>query len=215
MNVVVCIEPPGPGPAALHALDLATRLGAPTRPIVLCVRAEAEAPELPRQSAPPGLAVVAHPAIAALDPLRLGELLALGARHLAASLVLTGSRSGSRGLGATGAAIARHLGWPYLARIESLALDGAGEFPTSALVELRSGGKLARLQVPLPAVLTVAPRLPAGRRRRASNAGAAPEIAWLDPTELGAQVHTWDVPELPAPDFEPFTAQVPTVTSSR
>jgi electron transfer flavoprotein alpha/beta subunit len=82
----------------------------------------------------------------------LGQALGTAVKRLGADLVLTGARSDDDGLGAVPASIARHLGPGalHVACIETLATaDGGVE------VSVRGGGRLRRLRLPLPAVLSV------------------------------------------------------------
>jgi electron transfer flavoprotein alpha/beta subunit len=105
-----------------------------------------------RRGAQRGMEVVG-PGLDGSDPDALGRALAEAIRGLGADLILAGIRSDREGRGIIGAAVAHHLGAPYLPGVENLAIESPGE----AVVTLRLGGWRRRLAVSLPAVLTVAP----------------------------------------------------------
>jgi electron transfer flavoprotein alpha/beta subunit len=90
--------------------------------------------------------------------------------------VLAGARSEREGRGIVGAAVAHHLGAPYLAQIEALTLESAGE----VVVTVRGGGWRRRLAVALPVVLTVVPTGAADRAADDDREAGAPEIIRID-----------------------------------
>jgi hypothetical protein len=153
MKVVVCVDPAALGGAARAALALAARLA----PGTVAALAASAAPggkgliDARRWGAARAVEVVG-PGLDGSDADALGRALAEAARGLGAELVLTGTRSDREGRGIVGAAVAHHLGAPYLANIEALAVEAPGE----VVVTIRSGGWRRRLAVSLPAVLTVA-----------------------------------------------------------
>ena len=155
MKVVVCVEPARLGGAARSALALAAGLGPD-----VAVTALAGAPvpggkgllDACRCGAGRGVEVVG-PGLDGSDAAALGRALAEAARGLGAELILAGNRSDREGRGIIGAAVAHHLGAPYLPGVEALAIETPGE----VVVTLRLGGWRRRLAVTLPAVLTVAP----------------------------------------------------------
>jgi electron transfer flavoprotein alpha/beta subunit len=169
VKVVVCVEPAAIGAAARAALVLAARLaGREANPATDSGLAapEAEVAALSAAPVPGGKGLLdacrrgasrgvelVGPGLDGSDADALGRALAEAARGLGADVVLAGNRSDREGRGIVGAAVAHHLGAPYLANIESLSFETPGE----VVVTLRAGGLRRRLAVPLPVVLTVAP----------------------------------------------------------
>jgi electron transfer flavoprotein beta subunit len=159
VNVVVCVDPAGLGGAARAALSLALGLGSGVSVTAVAAASSSGRKgllEACRRGARRGVEVIG-PALDGVDSGALGKALAEVARGLPAELVLAGARSDREGRGIVGAAVAHHLGVPYLSHVEELALERPGE----VVVTLRAGGWRRRLAVDLPAVLTVsAPFLP-------------------------------------------------------
>jgi electron transfer flavoprotein alpha/beta subunit len=153
--IVVCVEPAGLGGASRSALALAAGL-APDAAVTALAGAPAPGGkgllDACRRGARRGVEVVG-PGLDGSDADALGRALAEAARGLGAELILAGIRSDREGRGIIGAAVAHHLGVPYLAGVEDLAIETPGE----VVVTLRLGGWRRRLAVTLPAVLTVAP----------------------------------------------------------
>jgi electron transfer flavoprotein alpha/beta subunit len=137
----------------------------------------------------------------------IGQVLSIALRRLGVDLVLTGVRSDDEGLGAAPAALARHLGVPYLTGVEEIALVN-GE---TVEVVVRGGGRKRRLQAKLPAVLAVAapPRAPAPRPARTGAAAAIEVITLGDPESTVVRRRT----ELLGRP-EPASRGVETVTSA-
>jgi electron transfer flavoprotein alpha/beta subunit len=108
----------------------------------------------------------------------IGQVLSIVLRRLGVDLVLTGVRSDDEGLGAAPAALARHLGIPYLTGVEEIAVINA----QTVEVVLRGAGRKRRVQAKLPAVLAVAapPHAPAPRPARTGEAPAIEVIALGD-----------------------------------
>jgi len=90
----------------------------------------------------------------------LGQVLARAVRPLGAQLVLAGARSDNERLGALSASVARHIGVPHLAGIESLDPLGEAERPAGSratlAVTVRGGGRRRRLAIEPPFVMSVA-----------------------------------------------------------
>lgn len=85
------------------------------------------------------------------DPIAIAAELAAVVRAEQPDLVLCGVQSSDQAHGATGAALAGHLGWPCGAVVRRLALAG-GKADVDRELE---GGVLATTAVDLPAVLTI------------------------------------------------------------
>lgn len=85
------------------------------------------------------------------DPVAVAALLAGVVRAEQPELVLCGVQSADQAHGATGAALAGHLGWPCGAVVRRLALAGG----TADVDRELEGGVLAATDVVLPAVLTI------------------------------------------------------------
>lgn len=182
MNILVCLETPSPGRASRAALDLACAAGAAVRVIAVSAGGPAvnEAVELARSR--PGVSRVLHIGSSTLDQsdfLTMGMILAEAARHLEATLVLTGERSEVEGQGLVPAALAHHLRAPLLARVQSFRTTGA---PDVVEVTVRAGGLLCRLACPLPLVLSVPPDATAPR---AAEAPAQRPVEVLPLPQLG------------------------------
>jgi electron transfer flavoprotein beta subunit len=151
MKVVVCVESWGLSAASRAALALAARL-APAAEIVALSATDTNATEALTEAQRLGArraVQVMEMAFEGLDVGALGKTLADVVRAQTADLVLCGARSDGEGRGVVPAAIAHHLGVPYVPYIEELSVAG-GE----ATVLVRSGGRKRRLAVALPCVLT-------------------------------------------------------------
>lgn len=183
MNVVICLEGPVPGASTRAALTLAQTLGRGTTLIGLSATEAAggEALQAAIGARCARAALVSDPVLQNGDYLSLATALAAAIRRLGADLVLMGTTGASEGTGAIPAAVARELGWAYLARGESVRVaDG----PDEALVEVRTSQRIATLRVPLPAVITVPSSAPPGRRRTRTNL-TPPDIEILTLREIG------------------------------
>jgi electron transfer flavoprotein alpha/beta subunit len=174
VKVVVCVDPAALGRAARAALTLATRLGTAAEVAALAAGSTAGGRglgEACRGGASRAVEVVG-PGLDGADADALGRALAEAARGLGAQLVLTGTHSDREGRGIVGAAVAHHLGAPYLPNVESLSVETPGE----VVVTLRAGGSRYRLAVTLPAVLTVAPSVAAEQPPADASAAAVAVI---------------------------------------
>jgi electron transfer flavoprotein alpha/beta subunit len=157
------LETPSPGRASRAALDLACAVGAPARVVVLAAGGPAanEAVELARSRT--AVTRVLHIGTSTLDQtdfLTMGMVLAEAARHLEATVVLTGERSDVEGQGLVPAALAHHLRAPLLSRVLTFRPTGA---PGTVEVTVRTGGLLCSLACPVPLVLSVAADRPVPR----------------------------------------------------
>jgi|GEM_PF-4260685 len=213
MNVVVCVESGPISRATEAALELAGGLGGPTEIVALCATDGPE-PELrlTRQMRLSRLVVVREPRFAACDPYVMGQLLACAANHLHASMVVLGSRSDVYGSGMTGAVVAKFLEWPLVSRVESMRLDAA--WPTAIISDVRTGGRHARIQIPLPNILTTAPRAPAGGRRRIGTLVAPPATEHLAIETLGMSHELLHSIRNPSTEIESFADKVITAVSA-
>ncbi len=176
MNIAVCMESPS-GRASRRALSFALRLGAEHPVTILCVGAQE--PPAVRTSGAQRAVCVRDEALAAADHATRALVLAEGARHLHADLVLAGAASDDEGRGLVPAALAHQLHVPILAHAQSLALAAADEFA----ITLCSGGQRLRLGHKGPLVVTVAPH----REEVPQTNDAAPPLAWefLSLAQLG------------------------------
>ncbi len=213
MNVVVCVESGSLSRATEAALELAGGLGGPTEILALCATDGPE-PELrlTRQMRLSRLVVVRESQLGTCDPFVVGQLLACAASHLHASMVVLGSRSDAYGSGMTGAVVAKFLGWPVVSRVESMGLDAA--WPTAIISDVRTGGRYARIQVPLPNVLTTAPRAPGGGRRRIGTLVAPPATEHLAIETLGISQELMHSIRNPSTQIESFADKVITAVSA-
>jgi electron transfer flavoprotein alpha/beta subunit len=120
---------------------------------------------------------------AAADFHTLGQVIGSAALTLGADLILGGANIDTEGLGALTASVARHMGLPHLANVESL--EPFDQPPLALAVTVRGGGRKRRLAVGLPFVMSVArsssaaPPL-APRASRAAAAGIE-TLALVDP----------------------------------
>jgi electron transfer flavoprotein alpha/beta subunit len=217
LNLVVCLRAPPPDPegdalgradalALAHALGLA---GAAHKVTALLGGTSTEAGPL-RLALGAGVdrAVrVAADELGAADFHTIGQVLAIAIRRIGADLILTGVRSDDEGLGAAPAAIARHLGVAYLPCVEEIAfVDGP-----AVEVVTRGGGRLRRLRVKLPAVLTIAAG-PGPVTARAPRTGDAPPIEVIPLSDPESTVVRRRTELLGRP--EPASRGVETVTSA-
>jgi electron transfer flavoprotein alpha/beta subunit len=129
----------------------------------------------------------------------LGQALAAAIKRLGADLVLAPARSDDDGLDAVPASVARHLGALHVAWIEELsAVEGGG----TVELTVRGGGRVRRLRVPLPAVLSViANAATTATLPESGDASAAIEvISLVDPeaTVVRRRTELLGQPELPA-----------------
>lgn len=157
MNILVCLETPSPGRASRAALDLACAMGPPARIIALSAGGPTAGEAIDLARTRPAVSRVLHIGTSTLDQtdfLTMGMVLAEAARHLEATLVLTGEASETEGQGLVPAALAHHLRAPLLARVQSFRPTGA---PDVLEVTVRAGGLLCRLACPLPLVLSIPP----------------------------------------------------------
>jgi electron transfer flavoprotein alpha/beta subunit len=215
VKIVVCLQAPRGADAAASPLGLddayalAFAFGLGSAHVVTAVLAGPAADEGPLRRA---LAAGATRAVrivgedfGAADFHTLGQALGSAVKRLGADLVLAGARSTDDGLGAVPAAIARQVGAPHVACIESLAAATGG-----VEISVRGGGRRRRLRLPVPAVLSVvasgpaAPALP-------DAAGEPPAIEVLslvDPeaTVVRRRTELLGQPELPQRTTEEVTS---------
>jgi electron transfer flavoprotein beta subunit len=91
--------------------------------------------------------------LAGADPLSVARLLAAAVERESPDLVLCGVQSSDAVHGATGVALAAHLGLPRVAVVKALDYDAGAR---SATVERElEGGLIEQLRVGLPALLTI------------------------------------------------------------
>ena len=194
MNIVVCLHAPPPDPtggsalgrddgfALSYALTLASAPAGSHRVTALLAGSSAEVGPLQR-----ALVAGAERAVRlagedyrSADFHTVGQALAAAIRRLAGDLVLTGARSDDEGLGAVPAATARQLGFTYVAAVESIA---PGSEAGTVEVVVRGGGRKRRLQVSLPAVLSVAagPAQAPSPPDRTANATVVEVLSLADP----------------------------------
>lgn len=177
MKVVVCVESWGLGEASRAALTLAAGLR-PAATVIALSSTDTDAAEALSEAQRLGaqrVAQVMELSLEGLDAGALGKTLAEALRLLGADLVLCGARSDGEGRGIVPAAIAHHLGAPYLSHVE--ALSAVSETEITALV--RAGGRKRTLAVALPAVLSVGAAIAATAAPRPAPASAI-EVLKLD-----------------------------------
>jgi electron transfer flavoprotein alpha/beta subunit len=217
VNIAVCLRAPPPDPEGdclgrfdAHALAHALRLAGSDHQVTAVLGGTS------MDAGPLRLALAAgvnRAVRAAADDLTgadfhtIGQVLSIVLRRIGVDLVLTGVRSDDEGLGAAPAALARHLGVPYLTGVEEIAIINA----QTVEVVVRGGGRQRRVQAKLPAVLAVAapPRTPAPRPARAGEVPAIEVIALGDPESTVVRRRT----ELLGRP-EPASRGVETVTSA-
>jgi electron transfer flavoprotein alpha/beta subunit len=156
VKVAVCLDGLPPGRFAQTALHHAARLV--SRDAVQALVAAAARPE-PALVPPLGpwaaeLTVVADPALGLTDYLGTGHVLARAVEQLGAQLVLAGALSRGERTGSVPAAMANTLDWTFVARVTTV--ERSADWPHRITVTISAGGRLRRLDVPLPCVLTVA-----------------------------------------------------------
>jgi electron transfer flavoprotein beta subunit len=217
VKIVVCLHAPrggrrdgeaAPDTAPLgvddaHALALAFGLG--SAHTVTALLAGPPADEWPLRRA---LAAGAARAVrligedfAAADFHTLGQSLGTAVKRVGADLVLTGARADDDGLGAVPASLARHAGGLHVAFVESIA--AASGDAQAVDITVRGGGKLRRLRVPLPAVLSVVANGPSAPALPSAPAGAKPPaieiLSLVDPeaTVVRRRTELLGQPELP------------------
>lgn len=157
MRVVVAAECEGLGSSSRAALALARRL-APGSLTALSAGGPPDAPALQEclRAGAARAVFLRDAALESTDFHGLGRALAAAIRHLGgADLVLAGAVSESEGLGIVPAVIAHHLGVPFVAAAEEVAPDP--NHAARVLATVRAGGRLRRLAIRLPAVLSIAP----------------------------------------------------------
>jgi electron transfer flavoprotein alpha/beta subunit len=190
VRVVVCLHAPRPGEGELgrddaRALAHALALGPQHQVTVVLAGGPGETAPLTRALGAGAKRAVRFSGedFATADFHTLGQALAAGIKRLGADLVLTGARSDDDGLGAVPASAARHLGFPHVACIETLAA-AQGEPESDAVdVTVRGGGKRRRLRVPLPALLSVAggPGGPFAPPETTGNTSEIETVSLVDP----------------------------------
>jgi electron transfer flavoprotein alpha/beta subunit len=128
----------------------------------------------------------------------LGQAIAGAVKRLGADLVLAPARSDDDALDAVPASLARHLGALHVGWIEDLATADAGTVDLS----VRGGGRVRRLRVPLPAVLSViaTTAAPATLPETGDAAGPIEVISLVDPeaTVVRRRTELLGQPELPS-----------------
>jgi len=119
----------------------------------------------------------------AFDPLAVAQVVAQVAGREAADLLLFGAQASDLAFGATGVACAGMLGLPHVAVVSSVELDAAA----SSMIVGREleGGVVERLEVDLPALLTVQsginePRYVTLRAVRAAGEADVQELSLAD-----------------------------------
>jgi electron transfer flavoprotein alpha/beta subunit len=136
----------------------------------------------------------------------LGQAIAGAVKRLGADLVLAPARSDDDGLDAVPASLARHLGALHVGWIEDLANADAG----AVELTVRGGGRVRRLRVPLPAVLSVIARTaaPATLPETGDEARPIEVISLVDPeaTVVRRRTELLGQPELPSRPTEEVTS---------
>jgi electron transfer flavoprotein beta subunit len=128
----------------------------------------------------------------------LGQALATAVKRVGADLVLAGARSEDHGLDAVPAALARHLGAHYVGCVEDVAAAGAD----AVELTVRGGGRLRRLRLQLPAVLSIvaAPGGPVAAPTTDRSLPPIEVLSLVDPeaTVVRRRTELLGQPELPA-----------------
>jgi electron transfer flavoprotein alpha/beta subunit len=217
VNIVVCLRAPPPvpegdtlGPADALALAQAFALARDEHQVTAVLGGtsmEAGPLRLALAAGADRAVRVAADDLAGADFHTIGQVLSIALRRIGVDLILTGVRSDEEGLGATPAAIARHLGVAYFTGVEEIALvDGR-----AAEIVVRGGGRQRRLLAKLPAVLAVAAP-PAAPAPRPARTGAVPEIEVIALSDPESTVVRRRTELLGRP--EPASRGVETVTSA-
>ena len=161
MKIVVCLHAAAPGgtpltPNDVEALRLAMALaGEHQITALLAGTQEEDAPlEAACAAGVDRAARITGESFAAADFHTLGQVLGSAIVTLDAELILIGAHADTEGLGALSASVARHMGAPHLANIETLEI--IDQPPLRLAVTVHGGGRKRRLGVGLPAVLSVA-----------------------------------------------------------
>ena len=190
MKILVCLHatPPGGAPLAendLAALRLACGLEGEHEIVALMAGTKDEMAPLQAALAAgvDRAARISGESFAAADFHTLGQVIGSAALTLGADLILGGAHSDTEGLGALTASVARHMGFPHLANIESL--ERLDQPPLALAVTVRGGGRKRRLGVGLPIVMSVARGSsappPATRRPPRAHPGGIETLALFDP----------------------------------
>jgi electron transfer flavoprotein alpha/beta subunit len=205
--VLVCLEPPSPCRASRAALALALARAGSAQVVALVAGGRALTPtlDLARASA----ARVIHlddPALDKADFFTTGMVLAEAARHLGAGVILAGQHSDQEGQGLVPAVLAHHLHAPSFARV--LGLGWPASSPDTVELTLRAGGRICRIESPLPAVLTTEPGAAVPPARAADAAVAVETLSLaqlgLDPSRV-----------VPRPDLLGTLVDMPAERSSQ
>jgi electron transfer flavoprotein alpha/beta subunit len=161
VNIVVCLHAAAPGGTPLtdndvEALRLATALAGDHQITALLAGTKEEAAPL---EAACGAGVdraarITGESFAAADFHTLGQVLGSAILTLGADLILIGAHADTESLGALSASVARHMGAPHLANIETL--ETIDQPPLALAVTVHGGGRKRRLGVGLPIVMSVA-----------------------------------------------------------
>jgi hypothetical protein len=172
VKIVVCLHaaPPGSDPIGRNdrqAIRLARALAGDNQvsAVLAGTKDEAAALEAALAAGVSHAVRVAGESFAASDFHTLGQVLASALRTFEPDVVLLGAHADTEGLGALSASVARHLGLPHLANIETLALPASGSAvgpAPSVEVTVRGGGRKRRLAVTLPVVMSVVAAAPTG-----------------------------------------------------
>lgn len=121
--------------------------------------------------------------LAGSDPLAIGRVLAKVASREQPDVFFAGVQSSDFAFGSTGLAVAGFLGWPHVAVVSHLELDGS----KATIRRELEGGLEESMEVDLPAVLTI--QLGINKPRYASLRGikqaAALPIEAVSPADLG------------------------------
>jgi len=157
--VLVCVEPGHPSKASRAALVVAGRLAAVGNKVTaLSAGGDVDNASLVEARGAAGIYRVIHLKDGALDKadfFTLGTVLAEAARHLEATLVITGERSDEEGQGLVPAALAHHLHAPILAHV----VDARVAASTADALEITTfaGGCRCVVECSLPVVLATLP----------------------------------------------------------
>jgi electron transfer flavoprotein beta subunit len=152
--VLVCLESPCPGRASRAALALACSLTETAAVVALSAGGTKDGAAVALARSCPAFSRIVHIDDAVLDQadfMTMGMVLAEAARHLEASLVLTGERSDDEGQGLVPAALAHHLRANLLSRVQAVRLSPE---PDTVEVTLRAGGQRCSVAAHAPLVLT-------------------------------------------------------------
>jgi hypothetical protein len=208
MIALLCLEAPQPGRATRTAEILARKLAGVERKVAVSAGGPGNSESLVWALGRRSFQRIIHVDDSSLEAagyMTVGTVLAEVARHVCATVIITGEHSDAEGQGLVPAALAHHLHAPLVSRVQDVRASPSD--PERLEITTRAGGRLYTLDISPPVVLSVPPAtcddigLAAPNSTLSVEAITLAQLA-LDPSRLVPRPELLGS-HLPAPAYKP------------